>query len=87
MADENIRVRFKDQEFIWLKNDDGSGALAYTSHIDSDGHVNIEDAFSSDSFAHVIDGEIWRYRRVIGRVEDLELLPALPSGHQQSRSE
>jgi hypothetical protein len=72
VKDENsIPVTFKGENYIWLKNDDGSGALAYPQHVDQDGNVKMEHAFS-DSFAHVMsDGAIMRYRTQIGTRDEL----------------
>ncbi len=81
MAKENIPVRFKGDDYVWLKNDDGSGPLAYPSHLDADGHVNMTDAFFSDSFAHVFSGGvIMRYNQQIGTVDDLEFIPTPVGG-------
>ena len=71
----NIHVRFQGHELIWLKDENGSGALAPLEHIDDDGHVNMYDAFCSDSYAHISsDGSIWRYREQIGTISDLEIV-------------
>lgn len=72
MKDEgSIPVSFNGESFVWLKNDDGSGALAYPHHIDEGGHVKIMHCLS-DSFAHVMsDGAIMRYGSQIGVRDDL----------------
>ncbi len=76
-SEENIPIRFAGHDLMWLKNEDGSGALAPYEHLDKDGHVNAYDAFCSDSYAHVIDGKIWRYGECVGTVDDLEFLPMM----------
>ena len=72
----NILVEFKGERYIWMRDDDGSdnGPIAYIEHIDGNGHVNVYDAFFSDSFAHVFDGVIKRYHDEIGTIADLKLL-------------
>lgn len=67
----SIPVLLKELRLIWLKNPDGTGALAFPHHIDEDGHVMLEHCFS-ESYAHVCaDGCIRRYGTVIGSVGDL----------------
>lgn len=67
----SIPVLLKGVSLIWLKNSDGTGALAYPEHVDGDGNVKREHAFS-ESYAHVCnDGCIRRYGAVIGSVGDL----------------
>lgn len=77
MNDENIPVRFDGLDLMWLKHDDGSGALAPLRHVDDDGHVTFDAVFGGeDSYAHVMsDGTIMRYHEKIGTVDDLEFLP------------
>lgn len=75
---EKIHVRFKENLLIWLKDDDGSGALAPLHHVDMDGNVKLECVFE-DSYAHVFeDGSIMRYGQIIGEISDLEFLPDRP---------
>jgi hypothetical protein len=70
---EPIKVRFHGIDLIWLKSDDGSGALALPEHIADDGAPYLGDALFSDSYAHVFgDGTIWRYKIQIGTVDDFE---------------
>lgn len=66
----SILVNFKG-EIYWFMADDLSEldtALAPLHHCDSDGKLIV----LADSYAHVMsDGQIFRYRQVIGRVSDL----------------
>lgn len=71
-AERDIRVRFRGREFVWLREADGGGALAYPEHLDQRGELNPSDALFSDSFAHVVDGVIWRHHEPIGVVAELE---------------
>jgi hypothetical protein len=65
------RVRFNGVEYVWLKNDDGSGVLADPGHISAEGNVLQQHAFS-DAYAIVLpDGRILRRGQEIGRVEEL----------------
>jgi hypothetical protein len=67
----SIPVRLGDVDLVWLKEADGSGALAYPEHVDDDGQVKWDHVFS-DSFAHVqSDGTIRRYGATIGSRDDL----------------
>lgn len=71
----NVPVVFKGERYVWLKNSDGSGPLAYLHHLDEDGNVKFEHAFTSDSFAHISSsGDIHRYGSKIGTVDDLEFV-------------
>jgi len=76
MKDENsIPVTFRGEPFVWLRNEDESGALAYPQHIDSDGHVKLM-FVTSDSYAHVqSDGSIMRYGTQIGTRDELQRCP------------
>jgi len=66
-----IRCNLHGTALVWLKETDGSGALAYPHHVEDDGQVNVE-GLLNDSFGHVtIDGKIMRYREQIGTVDDL----------------
>ena len=72
----SIRVIFRGQDLVWLKNRDGSGALAYPEHVDADGHVTFGHVLS-ESFAHVLpDGRIFRHHECIGTVDELASAPA-----------
>ncbi len=69
-----IPVVFNGERYVWLKKSDGTGPLAYPDHVDEDGYVTI-DHMMSDSFGHVMsDGKIWRYREIIGSVDDLQFV-------------
>lgn len=69
--DGNYRVKLGEHQLWWLKNSDGTGALAYPSHCDSEGNVIV----LADSYAHVCNGGvIRRYGKNIGTVDDLEFL-------------
>ena len=73
-APDTLHVRLNGRHLVWLKNPDGSGALAYPEHIDADGNVKLAHALTSDSYAQVgEDGLIRRYHQVIGQVGDLEV--------------
>lgn len=74
--ERSIRVRLNGVDLWWLRNADGSGALAPADHCDDMGQINgIETALFDDSYAHVMpDGTIWRYRREIGDVTDLQII-------------
>jgi hypothetical protein len=61
--------------FWWLKNTDGSGALAPKEHCSEVGEVQLHAMFE-DSYAQVFaDGRIKRYGRVIGHRDDLKVQP------------
>lgn len=73
----NIRVSLPGHGRFWLLTHPGdgdrltSGPLAPDEHVDADGNLNLEDAFSV-SYAHLFeDGSIMRYRKKIGTREDL----------------
>ena len=68
-----IPVTFNGERYIWLKKNDGTGALAYPHHVDEDGYITLDHAMS-DSFGHVWDGKIWRYRKIIGSIDDLQFV-------------
>jgi len=71
-ADDTIPVTFGGARYFWLKNPDGSGALAYPEHIDDTGDVKFEHMLS-ESYAYVFpDGKIIRQGIVIGSVNDLQ---------------
>jgi hypothetical protein len=70
-----IHVTLFGRCLVWLKDAGSGGALALPEHVDEDGNLKLEHAFS-DSFAHVgDDGKIRRYGEVIGSVSDLVVLP------------
>lgn len=83
MKDENsIPVTFKGEPFVWLRNEDESGALAYPQHIDADGNVKMMFCMS-DSYAHVTsDGIILRYGAQIGMREDLQFPQVTEAPHE-----
>ena len=63
-----VRVMFQGKPYVFLKEDDGTGALAYPEHCDAAGKVRT----IAESFAHVVPGgRIMRHRRQIGVVADL----------------
>jgi hypothetical protein len=69
----SIPVMLKGTRLIWLKDADGTGALAFPEHIDEEGCVKWEHVFS-ESFAHVCsDGAIRRFGAVIGNISDLAM--------------
>jgi hypothetical protein len=71
-----VYVTLNGLDLVWLKGEDGSGALAYPEHIDEDGDVRMEAVFK-DSYAHVFeDGEIFRYNERIGSRHDLKMRDA-----------
>lgn len=71
MVEKNIPVIFEGEPFIWLRNEDGSGALAYPQHVDESGHIKRMFCFS-ESFAHVMaDGAILSRGAEIGTRNDL----------------
>jgi hypothetical protein len=73
MADSVVYVTLNGVDLVWLRNEDGSGALAYPEHIDEGGHVTIEAVFE-DSYAHVFrGGQIMRYNTRIGWRDDLKM--------------
>lgn len=70
---DNIRVELNGQSLIWMKEESSpNGALAYPEHLGADGEIaDLHTALFADSYAHVIDGTIWRCGSEIGTVEDL----------------
>lgn len=72
----NVLVEYQGQRYLWLREDDrDEGALAYMHHVDADGHIKPECVLEM-SFAHVIDGIIFRQRRRIGVAADLKRVAA-----------
>lgn len=66
-----VRVRLDGVELWWLKNGDGSGALAPLDHCNDAGEVEV----FADSYAYVTsDGRILRYHEEIGHRDDLEIV-------------
>lgn len=65
--------------FWFLRDEDGTGPLAPKEHCTETGEIaNLATALflNGDSYAHVFaDGNIRRYREVIGTVADLVELP------------
>ena len=73
---KTVYVVLDGRDLVWLRNEDGSGALAYPEHIDEDGEVRMEAVFK-DSYAHVFpNGEIMRFNQRIGSRDDLQMRPA-----------
>ena len=63
-----IKIVFEGTEYWWLREKDGSGALAPLHHCDDLGNVEVFE----DSFAHVFEnGKILRYGIEIGTRDDL----------------
>lgn len=84
-----VQVRLGDK-LLWCEpevlEEGGDGALAPPEHI-RDGDLNFPACFAGDSYAHVLaNGEIKRYRTVIGhrsdlaRVEPIDLSPSRTEG-------
>lgn len=71
MAAMNIPVRFKGEDFVWIKGEDGCGALAPPHHVDATGNIKPEHCLSP-SFAHIKHGRIYRFGCLIGHLDDLE---------------
>jgi hypothetical protein len=70
----NIPVALKGQRLVWLKDDDTpNGPLAYPEHLDENGDIRAS-ALGAASYAHIFDGVIKRYNRVIGTIDDLVFL-------------
>ena len=71
MVEKSIPVLFQGEPFVWLMNDDGSGALAYPQHVDETG--NVKPMFcTSSSYAHVMsDGSVMCHGVQIGTRNDL----------------
>jgi hypothetical protein len=68
----DVRVELFGRRLVWLKDPDGSGALAYPEHLDESGELKPGHALFSLSYAHVFaDGTIRRLDKVIGTVADL----------------
>lgn len=61
--------------FWWMKNTDGSGALAPREHCSEVGQLHTEAMFA-DSYAHVFaNGLIKRYGQVIAHRDNLKVMP------------
>lgn len=72
---ENIRVRLRGKELVWMRDQHGAGPLAYPDHVGADGHITLAATFK-DSYGHVYsNGEVKRYGLVMATVADLEILP------------
>ena len=75
MSDRAIRVSFRGRDLVWLREPDGSGALAPPDHVDEAGNVTLAAGLGGLSWAHVAaDGTIWRYNQPIGHRDELVLL-------------
>lgn len=70
----NALVEFQGNRY-WYLEENGSGPLAYFEHCDEHGNINSLESACSDSFAHVLpNGDIMRYRKIIGNREDLRFI-------------
>ena len=73
---KTVYVVLDGRDLVWLKDEDGSGALAYPEHIDEAGDVRAEHVLS-DSYAHVFpNGEIMRFNQRIGSRDDFQMREA-----------
>lgn len=66
-----IKIKYKDQEYWFQQEEDGSGPVSYLSHCFKDGKLNPLTMFSSETFAHVNKDRIMhRFGVSLGKVDN-----------------
>ena len=72
--EKSIKVNFKEQDYWFLQEKDGSGQVALLSHCDKNGELSFPSCFIGDSFAHVgKDRIVRRYGERLGKIDKIIL--------------